>query len=68
MHLSEARSCRLMEENADMPSAGQVEPTGPAFGRPDDKLRETHHVSAPGLLMGFAYALPILRFHVIHLS
>jgi hypothetical protein len=27
------------------PGVGWVEPTGPAFGRPDDKLRETHHLT-----------------------
>jgi hypothetical protein len=26
-----------------------VEPTGPAFGRPDDKLRDTHHFVAARL-------------------
>ena len=30
--------------------AGWVEPTGPAFGRPDDKLRETHHRSRQQLI------------------
>ena len=29
---------------------GWVEPTGPAFGRPDDKLRETHHRSRQQLI------------------
>jgi hypothetical protein len=38
------------------PGVGWVEPTGPAFGRPDDKLRETdrgyHRIC--GTMMGFA--------------
>ncbi len=29
---------------------GWVEQTGPAFGRPDDKLRETHHRSGQQLI------------------
>jgi hypothetical protein len=32
---------------------GWAEPTGPAFGRPDDKLRDTHRVQRL-ILMGFA--------------
>ena len=42
---------------------GRVEPPGPAFGRPDDKLRETHPRSSCSvqLMMGFARAQPILH-------
>ena len=36
---------------------GWVEPTGPAFGRPDDKLRETHHLAGAGMV-GFAALYP----------
>ncbi len=34
-------------------SAGWVEPPGPAFGRPDDKLRDTHRLKF-AKMMGFA--------------
>jgi hypothetical protein len=37
-----------------------VEPPGPAFGRPDDELRDTHHMWLMKM-MGFARAQPILR-------
>src|SRR3981081_4850035 len=39
---------------------GWVEPSGLAFGKPKDRLRETHRRGRG--LMGFARAQPILRF------
>src|SRR5262245_41176185 len=44
---------------------GWVKPTSPAFGRTDDKLRETHHRPShmERAVMGFATAQPILRRH-----
>src|SRR5258705_12406607 len=38
-------------------TVGWVEPSGPAFGRPNDKLGETHRHDD-----GFRFAQPILRF------
>jgi hypothetical protein len=51
------RSRRAIPRNG---SVGWVAPTGPAAGRPDDKLRDTNHHQHPRP-MGFASAQPILR-------
>ena len=62
-----ARSCGLPADMArrfrrccGADPLGWVEPTGPAFGRPDDKLRGTHP-NRTLQLMGIAFAPPILR-------
>ena len=41
-------------------SVGWAGPTGPAFGRPDDKLRDTHQLQFM-TLMGFASLNPAAR-------
>ena len=48
-------------EDAKKERVGWVEPPGLAFGKPEDRLRETHHDGAGGKMMGFADAQPILR-------
>src|SRR6266853_2673356 len=65
--MSDQRPMPLARKNdvygIELLPVGWVEPPGPAFGRPDDKLRETHHqprhLEPPS--MGFADAQPILR-------
>src|SRR5260370_3179261 len=43
-------------------SVGWVEPPGPAFGRLDDKLHETHHTT----MMGFALLNPSYAYFRYH--
>jgi xanthine dehydrogenase iron-sulfur cluster and FAD-binding subunit A len=49
-------------ENAKASSVGWVEPSGLAFGKPKDRLRETHQ-SAPHDMVDFAVAQPTLRIN-----
>jgi tripartite-type tricarboxylate transporter receptor subunit TctC len=53
----------MISRTSSRTNVGWLEPSGPAVGRPDDKLREPHHgpVRAARLMMGFARAQPILR-------
>jgi xanthine dehydrogenase iron-sulfur cluster and FAD-binding subunit A len=50
-------------EDAKRERVGWVEPPGLASGKPEDRLRETHHLNGGSDTMGFADAQPILRIN-----